>query len=89
MNLKRLCIVGSIVGVVWVAAIVHTAVGNLPTGRMDATLAIQVVAALVVGVNLAYRYRQLSKRDSLSPGERSDALPIADRVRKARSIGHA
>jgi hypothetical protein len=64
MNLKGLCVVGFLMGVVLVAVIVHTALGNLPSGRKDAVLATQVVTALVAGVNIAYQYWQIKKRDS-------------------------
>jgi hypothetical protein len=62
--MKGLLVCALITGAVLATAIVLTAVGNLPAARKDGALASQIVAAVAAGVNFAYRYRQMSKRDS-------------------------
>jgi hypothetical protein len=64
LNLKSLRIIGAFMGVFWVAAIVLTAIGNLPTHRKDSALAAYVLGALVTAGNVAYRYWQIKNRNS-------------------------
>jgi hypothetical protein len=64
LSLKGLRIVSAFLGVVWVAAIVLTAFGNLPTHRKDSMLVAYVLGALVTAGNVAYRYWQIKNRDS-------------------------
>ncbi len=69
LSLKGRLVCALILSLVSATAFVLTALGSLPAARKDAALAMQVVVAVVAGVNVVYRYR-MSKRDSCSRGTR-------------------